>query len=329
MKTITAVLVSIPLALSIQACTPTHELPASKDHAYIYTFESPSVSSQTDSHALIERFLGSRQTSDLYKSDDNTVYYVSGEDVNETFEHDLTTQNFSFNKRRSVQGVNERPQLPPRDKAVGLAEAFLGKNDLLPKNMNELKLVHLGGLRSSTVVGGKTMGPIVDELITVTYGRRIDSLPVIGPGSKIILQVGDRGEVVGLVRRWRELGTREAVKPEETISQQQAEELAKRQIRSEYGEGASYRILGTGKAYYDSNGKILQPVYVFETSINLQSKDERVKPFSYLCVIPMLKHSPEPLTLTAIDPQAKRRIRTIEKDDNAGEKVNEKPVTNE
>ena len=329
MKTITAALVSISFALFTQACTPTHGLLPSKDHTYVYAFESPGVSSETDSQALIERFLGNRKISDVYKSDDNTVYYVSGADVNETFEHDLNTQNFAFNKRRRPHGENEAPQLPEREKAVRLAEEFLDKNGLLPRNMDELKMVHLGGLRSSNVVDGKKTGPIVDEMITVTYGRRIDSLPVIGPGSKIILKVGDKGEVVGLVRRWRELGTREAVKEEEVISLQQAEELAKRQIRTEYGEGASYKILGVGKAYYDNNGKILQPVYVFETSINLQSKDERVKPFNYLCVIPMLRHSPEPLTLTAMDPQAKRRIRTVEKEDNVIEKMNEKAVTND
>ena len=63
--------------------------------------------------------------------------------------------------------------------------------------------------------------------------------------------------------------------------------MAARQINREYGKNTSYKIVGSGKAYYDNNGKIIQPVYVFEVSIRMQ--DEKIKPFSYRCIIPMLK----------------------------------------
>jgi hypothetical protein len=126
-----------------------------------------------------------------------------------------------------------------------------------------------------------------------------------------VANIGEGGELVGLVYRWRELDaqSKRKVGREEMLSQQEAEEMARRQIQQQYGQSISYKILGSGKAYYDNNGKILQPVYVFETEIKL--KDGKVKPFNYLCVIQMLRQSPEPLQLTTVDPRARELIKTI------------------
>jgi hypothetical protein len=118
---------------------------------------------------------------------------------------------------------------------------------------------------------------------------------------------------MGAIYRWRELstGSRKQVEAREAISQQEAEEAAKRQIMSEFGEGTAYSITKSSKAYYDNNRGILQPVYMFETTITF--RDQRVAPVNYLCVIPLLRNSSEPLNLTAIDPRAKESIRTIKK----------------
>jgi hypothetical protein len=238
--------------------------------------------------------------------------------VSETFEHDLNNGNFTFNKSMKKYGGDYAPRLPGKDEARKLAEEFLRGNSLMPKNRDELTLVHFGGLRSSSVIGGKKAGPVIDKLVTLSYGRTIDQVPVIGPGSKLVVSLGEKGEVMGMIRRWRELapGSRKEVQAEETVSQQEAEELAKRQILSEYGEGTEYKVLGSGKAYYDNNGTILQPVYTFETAITL--RDQKVKPFNYLCVIPALKKSPEPLNLTAVDPKAKEMIKNIKQGEVTG-----------
>lgn len=87
--------------------------------------------------------------------------------------------------------------------------------------------------------------------------------------------------------------------------------MAKVQIMTEFGEGTSYKFTTSGKSYYDNNGGILQPVYMFETTVTLN--DQKVAPFNYLCVIPLLRNSPEPLNLTALDPRAKELIKTLRK----------------
>jgi hypothetical protein len=318
MKTVLFFFLSLAFALFIESCVSYQErLPATKENLYVYTLESPKTMSPGDIKPLIQKYLGVSDIPDLHKSDDNTVYFVSDADVNETLQVNLSNRNLTFNKGKKA--AIDVPELPSREKAIKRAEDFLGDNALLPRNREELKLAHFGGLRSSSVSDGKKVGPIIDEMVIVTYGRMIDNLPVIGPGSKIVVKLGDHGEVMGLIYRWREIKSKESVKPEATFSMQQAEEMAKRQILMEYGPETSYKILGSGKAYYDNNGSILQPVYVFETSINMQRRDEHVKPFNYLCVIPMLKISPEPLNLTAIDPKAKTQIKTIKR----GEKLDQ------
>ena len=93
------------------------------------------------------------------------------------------------------------PQLPAKGEAISLAEHFLNDNKLSPRNKNELKVVNVGGLRSSSVIDGKRAGPIIDKLVTVRYGRVIDNLPVVGPGSKIVVNLGNNGEVMGVIRQ--------------------------------------------------------------------------------------------------------------------------------
>lgn len=299
------------------SCKPKSEPPTSKGDVYVYSFEDSRILSSDDSKKMVERFLGTKDTGPLYKSDENTVYYVSKDDVTETLEHDLNTGNFTFNKGMKKYLGDYAPRLLSKEDAIKAAEDFLSKNELLPKDRSQLKMIHFGGIRSSAVIDGKKAGPITDKLLTVSYGRVVDEMPVIGPGSKMVANVGEEGQIIGLVHRWRELSaqSRKQVQPEEMMSKEEAEEIAKRQIQQEYGEGISYKILGSGKAYYDNNGKTLQPVYTFETEIQL--KDERVKPFNYLCVIPLLKQSSEPLQLTTVDPKAKELIKNIKRGEQA------------
>jgi len=284
---------------------------------YIYSLETPSGLSKESTRALITKFTGDKDPGELVQSDDSILYYVSKNDLNTTFEQDLKTGNFTFNKSMNRYMGDYAPKLPDMNQAVEISEKFLRENQLYPQNGAELKLVHKGGLRSQGVVDGKKGGPIVDKLITLTYGRVLDSLPVIGAGSKIVVNLGDSGEVAGMVRRWREVkpGQRKEVAPEEMFTEEEATELARRQIATEYGANTPYKINTVSKAYYDNNGRILQPVYSFETTITLEG-DKNTRPFSYLCVIPMLKNSPEPLQLITVDARAKELIKSRK----AGEK---------
>ena len=325
-RILSLLLIASAIALVSFACKRTEPPPPPRENVFVYTFAEPATKSVEDSKKLIEKFLGSRDLGNLYKSDDNTIYFTSKDDVSETFENDLNNGNFTFNRSMKQYMGTSAPQLPAREEAIRRAVEFLNNNGLMPKNRNELTLAHYGGLRAAAVIDGKTAGPVIDKLVTVTYGRKVDDVSVYGPGSKVVVHLGNKGEVMGAIYRWRELNasSRKQVQAEEMISQQEAEELAKRQIMTEFGQETSYRILGSRRGYYDNNAKLLQPVYTFEVEINMQQRDQHVNPFTYLCVIPLLRNSPEPLNLTAIDPRAKEAIKLIKRDETpTGEK---KPI---
>jgi hypothetical protein len=280
---------------------------------YFYSFEQQGSLGVDQSKGLIEKFLGEKGLENLVKSDENIVYFTAKADLNTNFEHDLNTGNFTFNRGMTRYLKDFVPQLPNAQDALKIAEQFLGTNALSPKIKKEFSLVHQGGVRSSGVIDGNKSGPVIDKLITLSYGRIIDSLPVLGPGSKMVINIGDKGEITGMIRRWRELSqlSRKKIALSEQITSEEAQNLARRQLIAEFGQKATFEINNTFRAYFDNNGKIVQPVYAFETTINLG--DQNVPPFSYLCVVPMAKNAPERLNLTALDPRAKETIRNFKR----------------
>jgi hypothetical protein len=276
---------------------------------YLYSFEKTLVLNVDVSKTLMKQFLDGESADKLTPSRDQTVRYVSPNDVNTTFEHNLVTGDIRFHRNFARYMGDYEPRLPSTDEAIKAAELFLEENKLLPGNPSELKIVHIGGLRATTVIDGKQAGPVIDKLITLNYSREINRLPVIGPGSKMIMDIGEKGEVLSLTRHWRELSPKaREISPAEMFSLDEAQRLAKLQIGKEFGKRAAFELLGSQLAYFDNNGRLLQPVYAFQAKIFLP--DEQTQAFEYVSVIPVLKKSPEQLNLTKLDPKALRVIKS-------------------
>jgi hypothetical protein len=304
-------LLLLTIILSVNACKCKSDV-KQNGAVYVYTFEKGNQVTTADSKKMITQYMGIANPHELTVSaDENIAYFVADEDLNITFEQDLNNGNFEFSKITKAYLDNDALKLPSEEEAVRIAKDYLKTNGIAAKNDAEIRMVHSGGIRSQSIVNGKQAGPIIDKVRTLTYGRTIDSLPVIGAGSKIIIQIGDKGQVLGVTRKWRELKTaaKKEIKPEEMISVKEAGELAKRQIAAEFGANVSFEISSTQKSYYDGNGNILQPVWAFSTVVNLNGQNRSVQQVKYLCIIPMLKNSPEPIKLTAVDPRAKEMIR--------------------
>jgi hypothetical protein len=304
-------LLLVTIILSVNACKCKSDV-KQNGAVYVYTFEKGNQVTTGDSKKMITQYMGIANPHELTVSaDENIAYFVADEDLNITFEQDLNNGNFEFSKITKAYLDNDALKLPSEEEAIIIAKDFLKTNGIAAKNDAEIRLVHSGGIRSQSIVNGKQGGPIIDKVRTLTYGRIIDSLPVIGAGSKIIIQIGDKGQVLGVTRKWRELKTadKKEIEAEKMIGVKEAGELAKRQIAVEFGANASFEISSTQKSYYDGNGNILQPVWAFNTVVNLNGKDRNIQPVKYLCIIPMLKNSPEPIKLTAVDPRAKEMLK--------------------
>jgi len=93
-----------------------------------------------------------------------------------------------------------RPALPRAENAVGIARTFLEKNGLLPKNA---EFTRTGGM-STQVFDGKSRRVIssYQNDVEVVFSMKIDGYWI--EGMEIEIALGDKGEIIGIDRSWRE-----------------------------------------------------------------------------------------------------------------------------
>lgn len=232
----------------------------------------------------------------------------------------------SFSKSTKSYEDDFKPRLADVATAQKNAEKFLADNDLNPKNLSELKLIHAGGLRASSADDGQ----IIDKMQTFTYGRVIDGVPVSGNGSRIVVNVGDKGEVLGVSKSWKELSpttTARKVNTSEIKSQADAQKEFGQLVNFNFGAGVSPQIKSIQKMYFDGGDSYIQPAYFFETIVTVTGADGKKEQQPFLGVVPMLKKAPEainpdPTQVKSISKQA--RTGQADKDPNKQNDPNER-----
>jgi len=118
----------------------------------------------------------------------------------------------------------EPPNLPSEEEARQIATDLLAQSGLLPANDTigggcEVEVV-TGGTYASVEVGevpeevvvveerGEIESEVVEEYVThllVRFHRQIDGFPVTGSGNKFGVRIGDEGEVLTVLKVWREI----------------------------------------------------------------------------------------------------------------------------
>ncbi|MHC1757090.1 MAG: hypothetical protein AB9861_16945 [Methanosarcina sp.] len=102
--------------------------------------------------------------------------------------------------------VSSQPDLPSDAEAIKIAESFLAEMNLLPSDAKLDKVVADKQLESE-----KSTGKVLKEYDTVLQviasAREINGIPIVGPGNKIKVYVGEKGEVVGLFKAWKDVET--------------------------------------------------------------------------------------------------------------------------
>ncbi len=106
-----------------------------------------------------------------------------------------------------------RPVLASEEEARKIAAEFLTQTGLLP---SDVASTTLGGIEEAEVVNGGTYevrekgtGRVVEEEyvthLLVRFSRQIDGFPAAGPGNKLAVRIGDGGEVISMLKVWREV----------------------------------------------------------------------------------------------------------------------------
>ena len=163
---------------------------------------------------------------------------------------------YTANTTRWWRGSDkDKPEnLPSDDEAVEIAKEFLNEKGLMPEDAVFRGTEHQA---LKAAVGF--------EHLVVSFGRELNGLPIVGDGSKISVEIGGYGDILKLLKVWREYEPYEEfsiIKPEEAI-----EKLKKGGISSDIMVDA-VTINDIYLGYYAAPGSTkqtyLKPVYVFE-----------------------------------------------------------------
>ncbi|MEA3477564.1 MAG: hypothetical protein U9R60_05260 [Bacteroidota bacterium] len=151
---------------------------------------------------------------DRYMDKVNGRFCFRGDDKGDStanFDIDPVGGSFIFNKEiEGYYGEENTKGLPDEYYATILSEKHLEELGLLPEDFREnMTLVHLGGLRMATV-GKDGLSAEYDKMVTVTYGRKLDGICVKG-ASRIVVNMGNYGELAGLVWNWPKLERKEVL----------------------------------------------------------------------------------------------------------------------
>lgn len=218
---------------------------------------------------------------------------------------ELETGYLSFNRGMADQIDDKPDRLPKDDEAVEIAMAFLQKYKLDPGDTKEMKLAHVGHIRSASFdpKTGK-QGSVRDQMLTIYFDRQLNGVPIIGSGSRMIVRIGDGGEVVGGARRWKERGRERSIKKKDLRSIGELTKDIETFLSKEMGKAERIEIVQFILVYYDNGGDFIQPALAFEA--NVIGKDLK---YAYLGQTAILRSPPERVGPEPLSGDAKRSLR--------------------
>lgn len=299
-------LLSIAAFHSAAALTPTLLLPTvPNSFDIVYKHKPYTALPAVQYNALVALAMGDGSVKRSTKKLGTTTYIVSAQSPTNFFNFDQATGALSFSRDLSKYEGDFVPTLPKTDdESMRVAIAYLTANKLLPAVAAGDSMI-FAGVQTITAARppapGQPVPPVgananvvsIDKLKIVTYRREIYGIPVMGPGSKIVVTIGDNNTVEGLILRWRPFiapakppvttGTTATAPSATTVTTSApsitpAASLAalRAGIQKKHPEYDTFTIdnmvLTMDVGLYDSNQVAIQPVYVYQVDMNRKSK---------------------------------------------------------
>ncbi|MBK1724423.1 hypothetical protein [Thiocystis violacea] len=231
-----------------------------------------------------------------YNESGSALYATLKEDPSAYFRMDTRTGDFSFSKGLAkYSDPSDTKGLPGKDEAIDLALAHLERLGLMPKDGDQLVVQGVGGVGMSAQ-DEKGIVRDFEKLTSVHFGRQIDGIKVGGPGSKIVVHLGQDGELVGLHKRWIELQAMEKVSRESFLKEAEIKERALKHLQTEWNKASKIVTVLPEPGYFDDGKGHIEPVYFVQATIQHEleggARDaDNQNPAPYLGVIPALRYS--------------------------------------
>ncbi len=241
---------------------------------------------------------------------------------------DILFQN-QFKRFMSLPAV----QLPDKIQAESLARSFIKDVELMPADFEANgKLLAAIGLFSQECKDGN-YGLKIQKALTLHFGREIDGIPVEGPGSKMIVQLGNQGRVLTFIKKWNDIAPafeihpdalrrvqvsklersdvlepaagkvekleikpgREFVAKTPYLSEAELRAAVEAKIRGDWDTPLRAEERDVQLVYFDRSGQFIQPAYAVQVALDFENNES----FNVLYHIAALHDPPEALEFTA------------------------------
>ena len=167
-----------------------------------------------------------------------------------------------------------KPGIKLSEQARAVAVKIARESALFPKDGTEaVALEPIPLLGAKYRIGEKATNP--SEYISyVRFQRRVNGVPVFGPGTKATIGVAADGSVCALILRWRKAipsDEKMVARPREEIYKAIVEQLKQKAI------GSDIRVDKVMICYYDGGENYLQPVYRYDATIKRHTSNQKVR----------------------------------------------------
>jgi hypothetical protein len=267
-------------------------------------------------------------TEDRIGEDKEFTAWIDKEDPSSLIWQNNKNGNLFFSNQKTNFLHMTKVSLPEGERAMSLATSFMKDLAILPADFENAELLHVGGMFSQDLRDGKTTAK-VQHLVSLQWGRVLNGFPVQGPGSKIVVELGNGGEVVSLSKKWNpvqtgplmirpELKIREPLHPEmkmeegqrrieeerkidpgmlqikpilsEYLNAEEVKKLILNELAEEHKTAELVEIHSVRLVYYDRSGNYIQPAYAVEMFVMGKGFE-----FQYLYHVAALRNPPEPI----------------------------------
>lgn len=172
--------------------------------------------------------------------------------------------------------------LPSEDKAISIAKEFVLNKGLMPEDAVLRSVSHPGVVAINAT--GDVIGTGFAD-VYILFSREINGIPVVGPGSKLEVEIGGDGDVINLFKIWRECTP---YKELSIITPNEAyEKLKKKGVYTSIKGETTANINKVYLAYFMRDATMEQayilPVYVFEGDVKGENKSEKFMEYIPIC----------------------------------------------
>ncbi|HIF40741.1 MAG TPA: hypothetical protein EYQ74_06555 [Planctomycetes bacterium] len=207
---------------------------------------------------------------------DGKVLFHDADDSSTLLYVDTRSGSVAFSKgTKDISGTHDTPSLPTTEEAPVIATDLLKELQLAPADTTEMVVEHVGGLRMG-VLNPDGSTDQFEKLRTVRLSRVLDGTKVEGPGSRIVIQLGEHGELRGLVHRWREL-TPTALLPVEKFTPRELRRMISFRIAQATAKATKVEFESAKLVHYDDGQGTVEPVIHVIVQQTLVSKSRNEK----------------------------------------------------